>query len=146
MENLLNIPAIYLSEYIIKNKTEYYKKLRNVTEKNNWEGLILYMLDMVEATADKGLTRLEEVVNLMETTAEMIKTELPKVYSKDLIEILFKLPYTKRQFLIDVRMGTPKTVGNYLILLEEKGYLKSFRVGKEKLYLNHKLMEILERE
>jgi len=78
--------------------------------------------------------------------AEEIKTELPKVYSKDLIEIIFKLPYTKRQFLIDSGLGTPKTVGNYLISLEEKGYLRSVKVGKEKLYLNHKLMEILEND
>ena len=82
----------------------------------------------------------------METTTENIKTKLPKVYSKDLIEIIFKLPYTKRQFLINAGLGTPKTVGNYLILLEEKGFLDSIKVGREKLYLNHKLMEILEKE
>lgn len=146
MEKLLDIPAIYLSEYIINNKVDYYKKLRSVTESNNWEGFILYMLDMVETTAIKGLKRLEEVIALMETTANKIKTELPRVYSKDLIEIIFKLPYTKRQFLINAGLGTPKTVGNYLISLEEKGYLKSVRVGKEKLYLNHELMEILEKK
>ena len=104
------------------------------------------MLDMIETTANKGLIRLKEVIGLMEKTAEKIKSELPKVYSKDLIEIIFKLPYTKRQFLINAGLGTPKTVGNYLISLEEKGYLKSIKVGKEKLYLNHKLMKILERE
>ncbi|MCD4745941.1 MAG: Fic family protein [Bacteroidales bacterium] len=146
MEKLLDIPAIYLSEYIIKNKTEYYKKLRNVTEKNDWENFILYMLDMVETTAKKSLTKLKEVISLMEATAENIKTEIPKVYSKDLIEIIFRLPYTKRQFLIDAGLGTLKTVGNYLISLEKKGYLKSTKVGKEKLYLNHKLMKILENE
>lgn len=144
LEKLLNIPAIYLSEYIIANKNEYYKNLRNVTENNDWESFILYMLDMVEITAKKGLIQLENIIALMETTAEKIKTDLPKVYSKDLIEIIFNLPYTKRQFLIDAGLGTPKTVGNYLRLLEEKGYLKSTMVGKEKLYLNYKLMEILE--
>ncbi|MFD2287424.1 hypothetical protein ACFSOV_15040 [Pedobacter petrophilus] len=58
---------------------------------------------------------------------------------------LFKLPYTKRQSLINAKLGTPKTVGNYLILLEEYGFLKSTRVGKEKLYLNYKLLNILEK-
>ena len=145
MEKLLDIPAIYLSEYIIKHKTSYYKKLRNVTENNDWEGFILYMLDMIESTAKKDLTRLESINSLMEITAKKIKTELPKVYSKDLIEILFKLPYTKRQFLINAGLGTLKTVGNYLILLEEKGYLSSVKVGKEKLYLNHELMKLLEK-
>ena len=109
-------------------------------------GFILYMLDMIESTANKGLIRLENVISLMEITSEKIKIELPKVYSKDLIEIIFKLPYTKRQFLINAGLGTLKTVGNYLILLEEKGFLDSIKVGKEKLYLNHKLMEILEKE
>jgi Fic family protein len=145
LEKLLNIPAIYLSEYIIDNKTEYYNKLRNITENNDWESFILYMLDMVETTAKKGLIQLENIIALMDTTAEKIKTDLPKVYSKDLIEIIFNLPYTKRQFLIDAGLGTPKTVGNYLRLLEEKGYLISTMVGKEKLYLNYKLMEILEK-
>ena len=146
MERLLDIPAIYISEYIIKNKIEYYNKLRNVTENKDWEGFILYMLDMIENTANKSLIRLEKVISLMERMAKEIKTDLPKVYSKDLIEIIFKLPYTKRKFLIDSGLGTPKTVGNYLILLEEKGYLRSVKVGKEKLYLNHKLMEILEND
>lgn len=144
MAKLLDIPAIYLSEYIIQNKTEYYKKLRGVTENNDWESMILYMLDMIETTASKGLVRLDRIIELMDKTAQKIKAELPKVYSKDLIEVLFKLPYTKRQFLINARLGTSKTVGNYLYSLEEKGYLKSFRVGKEKLYLNHNLMKILE--
>jgi len=67
------------------------------------------------------------------------------VYSKDLIEILFRLPYTKRKFLIEAKLGNPKTAGNYLMSLENNGFLKSIRVGKEKLYLNHKLMEILKK-
>jgi hypothetical protein len=80
----------------------------------------------------------------MEQTATEIKNKLPKVYSKDLIEILFRLPYTKRQHLIDEKIGNLKTVGNYLMELEENGFLKSEKVGKEKLYLNPKLLEILE--
>ena len=63
-----------------------------------------------------------------------------------LVEIIFKLPYTKRQNLIDAKLGTSKTVGNYLMALEDKGFLKSVKVGKEKLYLNHRLMKILEKK
>ena len=102
------------------------------------------MLDMVETTAIKGLERLESIIQLIDTTGQEIKEKLPKVYSKDLVEVIFKLPYTKRQNLIDIDLGTPKTVGNYLIVLEEEGFLKSVRVGKEKLYLNLPLMNILE--
>ena len=144
LSGLLSIPAIYLSEYIIKNKVAYYQKLRAVTEKEEWEAYILYMLDMIEEISTKGLERLNKITAAMEETAEEIKMKLPKVYSKDLIEILFRLPYTKRQHLIDENIGNPKTVGNYLMSLEENGFLKSVKVGKEKLYLNQKLLKILE--
>ncbi len=144
LSGLLDTPAIYLSEYIIKNKADYYKRLRGVTEKNDWETYILYMLDMIEETSTKGLERLNKITTTMDKTANEIKTKLPKVYSKDLVEILFRLPYTKRQHLIDENIGNPKTVGNYLQTLEENGFLKSVKVGKEKLYLNERLLKILE--
>jgi Fic family protein len=141
---LLDTPAMYLSEYIIKNKAEYYRCLREVTEKNEWEDYILYMLDMIEESSNKGLKRLDKITVAMDETANEIKNKLPKVYSKDLIEILFRLPYTKRQHLMDENIGNLKTVGNYLMALEENGFLKSEKVGKEKLYQNQKLLEILE--
>ena len=144
LEQLLDVPVLFLSEYIIKHKDMYYEGLRSVTENNDWSTFIRYMLDMVETTAIKGLERLESIVQLMYTTGQEIKDKLPKVYSKDLVEVIFKLPYTKRQNLINADLGTPKTVGNYLIALEKEGFLKSIRVGKEKLYLNRPLMNILE--
>lgn len=144
LEKLLDVPALFLSEYIIKHKAMYFEGLRSVTENKDWSKFILNMLDMVETTAIKGLERLESIVQLMDTTGQEIKEKLPKVYSKDLVEVIFKLPYTKRQNLINADLGTPKTVGNYLIALEKEGFLKSIRVGKEKLYLNRPLMNILE--
>lgn len=146
VSGLLDMPAIYLSEYIIKNKAGYYKSLRGVTEDNDWETYILYMLDMIEVTSNKGLERLNQITKVIEETTEEIKTKLPKVYSKDLIEILFRLPYTKRQRLVDENIGSLKTVGNYLNILEDNGFLKSVKVGKEKLYLNERLLKILEEE
>ena len=80
----------------------------------------------------------------MDQMASEIKETLPKVNTKELVEILFRLPNTKRQFLIDTKLGTPKTVGNYLMELEKSDFLISEKVGKEKLYLNYKLMGILE--
>lgn len=144
LSGLLNIPAIYLSEYIIRKRTEYYRKLRGVAENNDWEAWILYMLDMIEETSMQGLERLNKITSAMEKTTNEIKRKLPKIYSKDLIEILFRLPYTKRQHLIDENIGNLKTVGNYLMALEENGFLRSIKVGKEKLYLNQKLLDILE--
>lgn len=144
LSGLLATPALYLSEYIIKNKAAYYTCLRNVTEINDWESYIMYMLDMIEQTSLNGLEQLNKITSVMENTATEIKKKLPKIYSKDLVEILFRLPYTKRQHLIEENIGNLKTVGNYLIALEENGFLKSVKVGKEKLYLNHQLLMILE--
>lgn len=144
LSGLLDTPAIYLSEYIIKNKAAYYQCLRRVTENNDWENYILYMLDMIEETSIQGLERLNKIAATMAKTSDDIKAKLPKIYSKDLIEILFRLPYTKRQHLIDEKIGNPKTAGNYLNTLEESGFLTSVKVGKEKLYLNHQLLNILE--
>ena len=144
LSGLLDTPAIYLSEYIIKHKADYYKRLRGVTENNEWEAYILYMLDMIEETSMIGLKRLNKITSTIDQVANEIKIKLPKIYSKDLVEILFRLPYTKRQHLIDENIGNPKTVGNYLQTLEEHGFLRSVKVGKEKLYLNEKLMKILE--
>jgi Fic family protein len=141
---LLEIPAIYLSEYIIQHKNDYYSHLREVTEQQDWEGFILYMLEMVEKTANHGLKRLDQNTRLLDTTAESIRNTLPKVYSKDLVEIIFRLPYTKRQYLMDAGLGTQKTVGNYPSALEDAGFLTSKKMGKEKLYLNTALMNILE--
>lgn len=143
LSGLLDVPAIYLSEYIIKNKNDYYKKLRDVTENENWEDYILYMLDMIEQTALNGLERLHLITKAMREMTKNIKEKLPKIYSKDLVEILFRLPYTKRQNFINENIGNAKTVGNYLTALEESGILESVKVGKEKLFLNKKLLEIL---
>ena len=82
---------------------------------------------MVEQTAKKGLKRLDDITELMQNMSQEIKTALPKLYSKELIDILFRLPYTKRQVLIDEKLGNPKTVGNYLMSL-------SNGIGKQRLF------------
>lgn len=145
ISGLMDIPALYLSSYILKNKNDYYLNLRKVTEKNDWESWILYMLDLIEVTAVSGRNRISKIEKLMKKTGNEIQTQLPKVYSKDLLEILFRLPYIKRNSIEKAGLGNVKTAGNYLKALEEKGFLKSIIVGREKLYLNYKLMEILNR-
>ena len=142
---LMDLPALYLSSYILKNKNEYYLNLRNVTEKDDWEGWILYMLDMIEVTSQNGRSRIEKIEKLIKSMGGEIQKKLPKIYSKDLLEILFRLPYTKRNFIENAGIGNIKTSGNYLKSLEENGFLKSVIVGKEKLYLNFRLMEILKK-
>lgn len=144
MEGLLDVPVLFLSEYIMKHRNEYYRLLRGVTQEGDWESFVLYMLDMVEQSAAAALHRLNKIIELIETTGNSIKERLPKLYSKELMEVLFRLPYTKRQDLIDLQLGTPKTVGGYLKLLEEHGFLRSEKMGRERLYLNEALMKLLE--
>ncbi|MEX8549287.1 MAG: Fic family protein [Mucilaginibacter sp.] len=140
---LLELPALYLSDYIIDHKSDYYLNLRRVTEEGDWQTWIMYMLDMVEQTAIKGRQQIAKIELLMAKMGSEIHKALPRIYSKDLMEVLFKLPYTKRSFLEKAGLGNLKTVGNYLNDLEKAGFLKSELVGKEKLYLNFELMEIL---
>jgi Fic family protein len=143
LSGLLNLPAFFLSGYIMENKNAYYQKLRSVTERNDWQNWIFYMLEMIEQTATKDRNRIAQIKKLMGEMGIEIQKQLPKVYSKDLMEVLFRLPYTKRQILESAGLGNIKTVGNYLKELEQAGFLKSEQVGKEKLYLNHILLEIL---
>jgi len=141
---LMELPALYMSDYIISHKQSYYTGLREVTEKGDWETWILYILDMIESTAIKGRQQIARIEKLMKEMGVAIQEKLPaKIYSKDLMEVLFKLPYTKRSFLIAAGIGNLKTVGSYLNEMERVGFLKSEYVGKEKLYLNTELMKIL---
>lgn len=143
LSGLLDLPALYLSNYIITYKNEYYTNLRKVTEEGNWEDWILYMLDMVEKTASKGRNQIAAIEELMNNMAAEMQQKLPKVYSKDLVEALFRLPYTKRTQLESEGIASLKTIGNYLIALEEAGFLKSETIGKEKIYINFRLLELL---
>ncbi|MEM8894063.1 MAG: Fic/DOC family N-terminal domain-containing protein [Bacteroidota bacterium] len=143
LSDLMDLPALYLSSYILTHKNEYYVRLRNVTEQNEWENWILYMLDMVEETAKSARARIEKIQTLMNKMSNEIQIALPKIYSKDLLEILFQLPYTKRGSLEKAGLGNIKTSGNYLKNLERHGFLKATTVGKERLYLNFRLMHIL---
>jgi Fic family protein len=145
LSNLLSTPAIFLSGYINNNKPQYYNLLRGVTEQAEWEPYILYMLDMVEHSAVQGIQRITAITQAMERMANDVAFQLPKIYSRELIETLFRLPYVKRKHLTDMSFGTTKTVGSYLTTLEEHGFLKSTKVGKEKLYINWRLMDILEK-
>jgi Fic family protein len=143
---LLDFPSLYLSNYILQHKEKYYLNLRKVTEEGEWEDWIMYMLDMVEQTALKGRRQIAEIEKLMNEMGTEIQQKLPKIYSKDLMLELFRLPYTKRNQLEKAGLGNLKTAGNYLKELENKGFLKSEQVGKEKLYLNVKLLEVLSKK
>jgi Fic family protein len=138
------LPVLYLSKYIIEKKTDYYRLLREVTEKNKWEPWILFMLNAVESTAVLTAQRIQNIRLLLQNTLETAKKKLPaKVYSKELIELIFRQPYTKGQFIVDAGIAERKTAAEYLAALETAGILKKHKVGKENLYLNKKLYALL---
>jgi len=143
-KNLIDLPILYLSQYIIKNKAEYYRLLRSVTFNNEWETWIMYMLDAVEKTSMTTKEKTIGIRNQFNQTLEKARNELPEyIYSKELIELLFEQPYCKIKFLVDKGIAKRQTAATYLDELEKIGILQKKRVGKENLYLNIKLFELL---
>lgn len=147
LEELLTLPVLYLSSYIINHKGDYYKLLRKVTEEGNWESWIIFMLKAVEKTAKETTVKIEAINKLLEKTIEEAKAKLPdRVYSKELIELLFEQPYCKIKFLVDKGIAQRQTAGAYLNELENIGVLESKKSGREKLYLNTALYKLLSQE
>lgn len=144
LKGLLDLPVLYLSKYIIENKDQYYQLLRNVTAKNQWEPWIEYILDGIETTAIYTKEKIIHIRKLLDDTIEQAKAKLPKrVYSKELIELLFAQPYCKVKQLVDANIAKRQTAAEYLKELEKIGILKSKKVGTANLYLNIKLYELL---
>jgi len=143
-KGLLDAPILYLSKYIIENKNQYYEKLRAVTEQQHWEGWILFILKGHEETAIYTLEKINAINALMQETILLAKEKLPsRVYSKELIELLFEQPYCKVKFLVDKGIVRRQTAAEYLKELERLGILKSQKIGVENLFLNVRLFEIL---
>lgn len=140
---LLDHPVLFLSKYILDSKDKYYIKLREVTEKNNWEEWIEYMLEGIEKTSIYTKEKINNIIDLFEEIKKTIKENKPKIYSKDLVEILFEQPYCKIKFLVEAGIAKRITAKKYLQELEEIGILKSKKVGKEILYINTKFYKLL---
>jgi Fic family protein len=143
MTGLLEQPTLFLSGYIIENKSEYYRLLQEVRTNNNWEDWILYILKGVEITAKATVNQVAEINILFEQTKEKTRKEIPKIYSKELIELLFEHPYSKSEYLENRLSISRITAAKYLKALENIGILQSKKVWKETLYINTALFEQL---
>ncbi len=143
LNELLDVPILYLSSYIIRTKTDYYRLLNEVRTKGSLEEWVLYMLDGVEQTAQESVVLIEKIMQMMQKMKHSMRQEFPKIYSKDLLELLFKHPYTKIAFLVDELGVTRKTAASYLRTLEEAGILESVRAGREVYFVNRELFELL---
>jgi Fic family protein len=137
------MPILYLSNYIIKNKSDYYRLLQEVRTDDKWEEWILYMLDGVEKTSIETMHLVNDIAIMMKETKHTIREKLPKIYSKDLIEILFSHPYTKIEFLVEGLGLHRETASKYLKELEKLGILENIKIGRSKYFVNIKLFNRL---
>ena len=145
LTGLLDMPILYLSNYIIKTKHDYYRLLQEVRLEGNWEEWILYILEGVEQTSIETIHLINDIATMMRETKEIIREELPKIYSKDLIEILFYHPYTKIEFLVDGLNLHRETASKYLKEIEKLGILESVQIGRGKYFINKKLFYRLQK-
>lgn len=143
INDLLDIPILYLSSYINKNKTDYYKLLNQVNRTDQWVDYILYMLKAIEETANNTIRKVNKIKEQLEKTIETVRKKAPKIYRKELVELIFEQPYSKIEFVVEKLKVERKAASRYLKKLEEIGVLKSQKIGREKLYLNEELIEIL---
>ncbi len=142
LENLLDVPILYLSRYIIKNKADYYKLLNDVSFNDGLNNWILFILKGIEEISKETIKTIKNIENLMNETKNIIIEQKPKIYSKDLLEALFYHPYTKRAFIEEQLNVSRPTATSYLNDLEKLGILSSKKIGKEVFYVHNKLFEL----
>lgn len=142
-KGLLELPILFLSHYILKTKSTYYARLREVTEKQAWQNWILYMLEAIEKTAVETQQRVKNILDAMEKAKELTQTKAAKIYSKDLIEVIFKHPYCKARFIEEAGLAKRQTAALYLNTLEEIGLLRGMKMGRDHYYINLALVKVL---
>ena len=143
-ENLLETPILYLSKYIINTKNEYYRLFQETRETNNYEKWIIYILKGIEETAIGTI----KIINAISEEMLKVKYELrdnTKIYSKELLEAMFYEFYTKTSYVEKLLGVSERTALRYLNTLVDKGFLVSERVGRERIYKNQRLFDIIKR-
>lgn len=140
---LLDTPVLYLSRYINQTKNEYYRLLQAVRIDQSWEEWVLYMLDGIEQTAHQTIRLIQEMRDLMQHHKHKMRDELPKIYSQDLLNNLFRHPYTKIDFVIQELQVHRNTAMRYLEELVRIGLLTKHKIEKENFYLNTGLFDLL---
>lgn len=142
-KDLLNLPVLYLSRFIIMHKADYYTQLQQVRETGNWEPWLLYMLDGIIVTAQDTITLITQMKALMQGLKHRLREQLPKIYRQELLNNLFYHPYTKIEFLVDDLGVSRITATKYLELLVEHGFLQKQKIGRGNYYINQPLCDLL---
>ena len=142
IENLQNLPILYLSNYIIQNKADYYRLLQELRDNENWEEWLLFMIQGIEKTSRETIELIIQIRELMMEYKHKLRDNY-KFYSQDLLNNLFKHPYTKIEFIVNDLNVSRITAANYLNKLAEDGILKKERIGTGNYYINEKLFNLL---
>jgi Fic family protein len=141
--DLLSQPILYLSRYIIAHKADYYRLLEEVTRSGAWEEWLLFMLRGIEATAHWTVRKIDAMRTLTRALTHYLRQHYPKLYSRELVDILFEQPYCRITNLVERELGTRQLASRYLHGLVEAGVLQEVRRGQEKLFLHSKLLDLL---
>ncbi len=142
LEKLQTLPILYLSNYIIKHKADYYRFLQKVRDDNLWEDWILFMIKGVEETAKETIKLIFKIKELMLYYKHRLRDNY-KFYSQDLLNNLFKHPYTKIEFVVNDLGVSRLTAANYLNKLAEDKMLRKEKLGTGNYYINNELFELL---
>ena len=142
-QGLLDTPILYLSRHIIQHKSDYYRFLMNVTHKQAWGDWIMFMLNGVEETCTWTTDKIKAIRELMQHTSQYVQQQLPKTYSWELVEALFKQPYCRINNLVSTGVAKRQTASVYLKQLCDIGVLKEFKSGRETLFIHPKYLELL---
>lgn len=145
-QGLLTLPILYLSRYVIARKADYYRLLLAVTSEGAWEEWLLYMLRAVEETAAWTTAKIGAVRKLANETTDYVRSALPKIYSRELVDVIFEQPYCRIANLVEAGIAGRQAASRYLKALAAAGVLREQAVGKEKLFVHPKLMNLLTRD
>ncbi len=144
-EGLLDLPVLYLSRYITTTKPDYYRLLQTVRDENLWVEWCLYILRGVALTSRSAITLVKDFRDLMQKTKHDLRERLPKLYSQDLLNNLFRYPYTKIEF-IERELGVSRpTASKYLEQLTAAGVVRKQKMGRSNFYINDPLYTLLSR-
>lgn len=143
LNNLLNSPILYLSNYINKNKDEYYRLFTEFRENSNYEDWIIYILKGIEETSKNTIELIKLIQEEMEAYKQDFITKLPKIYSEELLDSLFYEVYTRINYIEERCHVTRQTAATYLNSLVEAGLLEFEKIGRESIYKNTRLINLL---
>jgi Fic family protein len=145
-QNLLTLPILYLSRYIIQHKSDYYRLLLGVTRDSAWEDWVLFMLKGVEETSNWTVAKIAAIRKLQAETVDHVRKAAPKTYSHELVNLIFEMPYCRIQNVTEREIAKRETASRYLKELVKIGILEERAVGREKLFVHPKLMALLTRD